>query len=223
MNHLLSFLKQARRKQDVPARAILLVVLEGQHDIAFLTRISRLRHAADATLPDLLALEREERLIFVPAGGGDFRPWLLRLGPLGCNEFHLYDREAPPVTEERLLWAARINARPRCQAIVTQKRSLENYLHPAAIAEASGLHLQFGDTDDVAELAASAAFGNRGADVAWEALPSRARRRLRNQAKGWLNTVAADRMTLTRLAERDPADEIGGWLVAIAGLVGRSV
>ncbi len=199
------------------------MVVEGQHDIAFLTRISRLLHASDATLPDLSALELQERLIFVSAGGGDFRPWLLRLGPLGCNELHLYDREASPVTEERLLLAERINARPRCQAIVTHKRSLENYLHPSAIQEALGLRLQYTDTDNVAELAACAAFGNRVADVTWEALPSRSRRRLRNQAKGWLNTVAVDRMTVTRLAERDSAGEIIGWLRTIAGLVGHAV
>jgi hypothetical protein len=209
-------------QQEVSARAILLLVLEGQHDIAFLSRISRLLHASDATLPDLPALEQQERLIFVPAGGGDFRPWLLRLGPLGCNEFHIYDREAPPVSEERFVLAQRVNARPRCHAIVTGKRSLENYLHPAAIQEASGLCLQFADTEDVAEMAACAAFRRRLPKIAWESLTPRARRRLRNQAKGWLNTVAVDRMTTLRLAERDPAGEVREWLRTIASLVGQT-
>ena len=89
MTHTLSFLNTAGREPDIPAHSILLLIVEGQHDIAFLSRISRLLHASDTTLADLPALEQQGRLIFVPAGGGDFRPWLLRLGPLGCNEFHL--------------------------------------------------------------------------------------------------------------------------------------
>ncbi len=173
MKQLFSILNRAGWRPAIPVRAILLVVVEGQHDIAFLVRISRLLHAADATIPDLSLLEQEGRLIFVPAGGGDFRPWLCRLGPLGCSEFHLYDREAPPVTDERLRLAASVNARPRCQAVVTRKRSLENYLHPAAVQEARGLHLQFTDTEDVAELAASAVFASREPDVTWKTLTSR--------------------------------------------------
>ncbi len=178
MKQLFSFLHRAGRQPEMPARGILLMVVEGQHDVAFLSRISRLLHTEDVTIPDLSRLEQNSRLIFVPAGGGDFRPWLCRLGPLGCNEFHLYDRETRPVTDERLRLAARINARPRCQAIVTGKRSLENYLHPAAVQEAQGLHLQFTDNEDVAELAASAVFASRSPDVIWETLSSRARRRL---------------------------------------------
>jgi hypothetical protein len=222
MKHLLSFLNKAGRPPDSPARSVLLVIVEGQHDIAILTRISRMLHASNSAIPDLLDLEQQNRLIFVPAGGGDFRPWLVQLGALGCNQFHLYDRETSPVSEERLLLAARINALPRCHAVVTRKRSLENYLHAAAIREAKGLQLAFGDFDDVADLAARAEFGNRVTDVPWDTLPSRARRRLRNLAKGWLNAGAADRMTVARLAERDLAGEIIGWLRLIAGLIGRS-
>ena len=49
-----------------------------------------------------------------------------------------------------------------------------------------------------------------------------ARRRLRNQAKGWLNTVAVDQMTTIRLAERDPAGEVRQWLRTVASLVGQT-
>ena len=48
-----------------------------------------------------------------------------------------------------------------------------------------------------------------------ESLSRRARQRLRNRAKAWLNTAAADCMTPERLAESDPAGEIPQWLATI--------
>lgn len=111
----------------------LLIVVEGKHDVEFLKRISSVLHADRSELPDLVALERQGAVIFIPAGGNDFRPWLMRLAPFGCAEFHLYDRELPPASVEREQWSAQVNLRPRCRAFVTGRRSLENYLHPQAI------------------------------------------------------------------------------------------
>ena len=199
--------------------AILLIVVEGRHDVEFLTRISSLLHASDPLLPDLAVLEQQERIIFLPAGGGDFRPWLTRLKPFGCAEFHLYDREMPPVSEQRLRLAAPVNRRPRCHAAVTSKRSIENYLHPDAIREASGLKLIFSDHDDVAEIAARAMLTVSKPNVPWLTLSPRARRRFRDQAKIWLNTTAAQCMTVQRLAERDPTGEVAAWLGTIRRLI----
>ena len=42
-----------------------------------------------------------------------------------------------------------VNSRPQCHAAVTTKRSMENYLHPAAIFEASGIS-EFARLDRVA-------------------------------------------------------------------------
>jgi hypothetical protein len=56
----------------------------------------------------------------------------------------------------------------------------------------------------------------------WGELSTRARRRLRNRAKSWLNTLAVDRMSVARFAERDPVGEIRGWLRIIAELAGTS-
>ena len=75
----------------------------------------------------------------------------------------------------------------------------------------------FGDFDDVAEIAAKATF-NPKEGGSWESLSRRARRRLRDKAKKWLNREAVDRMTPERLAERDPAGEVIGWLRTIAEL-----
>lgn len=200
----------------------LLAVVEGRHDIEFLKRISLLWARQVAGLADLGQLEDSGQLIFVPAGGGDFRPWLSRLAAFGCAEFHLYDRELPPVSAQRTAWAALVNGRPRCRAFVTGKRALENYLHPVAIQAASGLRLEFTAQDDVAELAARADFDRRYDHSAWNGLSRRAHRRLRDRAKHWLNTMAVERMTPPLLADMDPEGEVASWFQAIHALLRSS-
>lgn len=214
--------KRATRHRPPPAPPStprLIVVVEGRHDIEFLRRISSILHAARPAVPDLAACERRGELLFVPAGGGDFRPWLLRLAALGRAEFHLYDREAPPVSQQREQWAALVNSRPNCRALVTRYRSLENYLHPEAIREARCATVTYKTTDDVAETVARQSFIPSVDYPAWDRLSRRAKRRQRDRAKVWLNTEAVERMTLERLAQSDPAGEVIGWLTVMGELL----
>jgi hypothetical protein len=197
-----------------------LVIVEGRHDIEFLKRISGVLAAHRSDLPNFAQLEQAGKLVFIPAGG-DFVPWLHRLAGFGCAEVHIYDREIPPVTQQRQAGAAAVNCRPRCCAFVTRHRALENYLHPDAICEARGLDLVFSDQDDVAALAAQASLALHSV-ATWDSVSRRARQRLRNRAKSWLNTAAAERMTPQRIAERDPAGEIPLWLATIGRFAGES-
>lgn len=202
-----------------------LVVVEGQFDIQFLRRLSRILHADDPRLPDLIRLEQAGELIFVPIAGGNILAWTGRLAPLGIPEFHIYDRELPPETATRERAVEQVNRRYGCQAVLTLKRNLENYLHPDAILEARGIPLRFGDFDDVPELAAQACYTQRAAGTAlgpWDEIPARMRKRLRDRAKHWLNTWAVDRMTLEKLAERDTAGDVQGWLESIAHLANNT-
>ncbi len=116
-----------------------------------------------------------------------------------------------------------MNRRPGCRAVVTSKRTLENYLHPAAIREAGGVEIDFGDDDAVADLIARQAYVKEYPGVPWEELFRRTQTRRRNRVKRWLNTKAVDRMTPQRLAERDPKGEVRSWLEAMMRLadVGR--
>lgn len=200
------------------SRAKVLVVVEGPHDIEFLRRISVILHADDPGLADLAGMERQGELIFVPFGGGDLWLWVDRLAALGKPEFHLYDREEPPETEQRKRAAAMVNMRPGCQARVTSKRSLENYLHAAAIREASGIEMVVTDDCHVADLIARQSHLRQGGQTPWDELPRRTHTRRRNRVKKWLVAKAIDRMTPERLAERDPDDEIASWLRTIAAL-----
>jgi putative ATP-dependent endonuclease of OLD family len=163
-------------------------------------------------------MERQSELIFVPFGGGDLWLWVDRFAALGTPEFHLYDRESPPETELRRRAAALVNMRPSCRARLTSKRSLENYLHPAAIREASGIELEVSDNCHVADLIARHCHLRQGGEPPWDELPRPTHKRRRNRVKKWLVTKAVDRMTPERLAERDPDGEVRSWFETIACL-----
>jgi len=195
-----------------------LLVVEGANDVEFLRRISLLLHASDATSPNLAAMEQTGELIFVPFGGVKVSDWTYRLAPLGNPEFHIYDHVVPPETGYRLEAAKAVNARTGCEAVVTHKRSLENYLNPQAIFAAGDLQIAFDDFDCVAELTAKRLYQAGINATPWELLSKRARSRLAYRAKRWLNTTVASHMTGEQLRERDPNGEIKSWLSAIAHL-----
>jgi len=109
----------------------------------------------------------------------------------------------------------------RCQAVVTSKRSLENYLHPEAIREACGVELTLSDDDHVADLIAARLVERQGGPPLAD-LTRRAQVRRRNRVKKWLHTKAMDRMTPQRLADRDPQGEVASWLQVIAAMAGGS-
>ena len=205
-----------------PGRARAIVVVEGVFDIEFLTRLSALFHQEDPAIPDLAEQQRRGQIVFVPIGGGDVSLWATRLAPLGQPEFHLYDREQPPETELRQRVVAQVNLRFNCRAVLTGKRSLENYLHPAALELAGGPELNFGDDDSVPECVARFWLEGSGPNLSWDKIPRRSQKRLANRAKRWLNTQAVSQMSMPLLADRDPAGEVLSWFALIAELSGRS-
>lgn len=197
----------------------LLLVTEGVLDIACLTRLSQIVRTIHPDLPDLQFLADQGRIIFLPAGGGDLAAWIRRLAPLGCPEFHLYDREQNPETDLRQAIVAQINERPHCRACLTRKRSLENYLHPQAVTAALGVTVDMADDTPVADLVARS---QPEVQAVWPMLSHRARQRLIYRAKRRLNTEAIHHMTATMLLERDPAEEVLGWFRSIAQLMDRT-
>ena len=150
--------------------------------------------------------------MFIPFGGGSPNAWATRFAPLCCREVHLYDCEPGVEREQRLEAAGAVNLRETCCAFVIGKRSVENYLHPAAIAAAGGGDVDFGDSDSVgAVVARSGSSFKRAAPL--DELSRRGRLRLINRAKRWLNTMVIDQELL---AERDPAGEVATWLSTIS-------
>jgi hypothetical protein len=171
-------------------------------------------------VPDLSTVIEAGQLVIVPAGGGDPVAWAGRLAPLGLPQFHLYDREQQPHTSARYRAIAELNRRAGCQGVLLAKRSLENYLHPAAITAAGGPELCFGDNDAIGMLLAEQRFEITAPGAAWDALSQRARQRLANCAKRWLNRTAVEHMSRPLLAKRDPAGELLAHLRAIGTRAG---
>jgi hypothetical protein len=199
-----------------------LVILEGINDIEFLLRLSQRLHAEHAEIANLALLHAQGQILFVPTGGGNFCEWAVRFQPLRCPEFHLLDREVRPETDRRQHAVQLVDARPGCRSFLTTKRSLENYLHFQAVAEAGGGAIQFGDDECVGSVLARHWYELVPQHVPWQSLSRRARRRLVYRAKRWLNRPAVDQMTATLLAERDSAGEVLEWLAVITQLATAS-
>ena len=158
-------------------------------------------------------MERRLALVFVPSGGVDLST-AFRFAGLNLPEFHILDRDIPPATQTRQQVAAMVNSRSRCHAVITSKRSLENYLQRDAVFEASGIAVAITDDDNVPELVARKVNERHESQVPWDELPARVRKWC-YKAKRWLNTRAVDQMTAARLAERD-GSEVRAWLATIA-------
>jgi len=207
--------------ESISTQRPLLVIVEGHNDFEFILRLAARLRIELPELPDVRALCAEGQMAVVLLGGGSPATWPHRVAALGCREFHLYDREQEPETQERILALERLEARPGCRGVITTKRSLENYLHPQAIVAAGGGAVEFGDHDSVARLLAQQRSSLATTD--WNTLPFRSQRRAIAKAKRWLNTVAVEQMTLTLLAERDPTGELLGWFYMLQQLLARKL
>lgn len=197
----------------------LLIVVEGVNDISFLKAISTLVCRDNERLANLVQMEMDRQVIFIPTGGSNLKDWVPRIASLRKREFHLYDREQEPETTERRKTVELVNQRPGCVAVLTRKRALENYLHPLAIRAACEIELRFDDDSDVAGLLARAMLAKNGGPI-WQELPYKGQRRLREKAKKLLNGKVVEQMTAELLREQDREDEVAAWLQTIRQLVG---
>jgi hypothetical protein len=200
--------------------------VEGKHDISFLKRISQLLSASGLNVPNLDALEIDDKVIFFPLGGSNLALWSSRLQALNCPEYHICDRDIPPPDPPKYhTYMADVNARSGCKAVCTSRRELENYLHPDAIREAYAkqnialnLPASFSDFDDVPDLVAQAVHA-AGGGASWATLDKSTQDKKRSKAKSHLNGGAVSQMTVARLAATDPNGEIIGWLTDMQALL----
>lgn len=194
----------------------LLVVVEGVYDIAFLKHVSKVLHHADAAIPDLNSLEAEGRVAVVALGGGGCFSWSHRFAGLNLREFHLYDREVDPETDNRLAAAIATNCRPDCRALLTNRRGMENYLDVHLVGETLGVDVEFGAEDDVSAVIARRIFESGHPTMSWNCLLPGAKKRLRERAKRLLNTRVIARMSVEHLERCGGAKDFRCWLQAIA-------
>jgi energy-coupling factor transporter ATP-binding protein EcfA2 len=171
-----------------------LVCVEGPTDVTALKWLSKALNADD---PTIINLASDPSIAFVVLGGGTLGYWVNEhyLKPLGRPEAHIYDNDVAAYGDS----IAQVNARGDGSiGFLTQKREIENYLHPDAIAEGLNLNVAFGDQDDVPAIIS----GQTG----WNT----------NTVKKKLARYAFPKMTAARIRARDPGGEVEGWLRRIA-------
>lgn len=197
-------------------RAKVAVYVEGPHDVSFLGHASKLYCTHDPALVDLTT---DHRVAFIPTGGGNLKHWVEKqyLQNAGMIEVHIYDRDTPNDPKYGAHVDA-VNGRgTRDVAFLTQRREMENYLHPACI----GAEFQypaapaFTDWCDVPALVAAHVHNTSGAPSPWDQLDHVKQSEKESRAKIRLNNAVASSMTLAQLREVDGGDEILGWFQAV--------
>ena len=199
------------------------VGVEGKHDINFLCRVSSMLSQTEQDIPDLLELETDGKLIFVPAGGSNVALWVSRLRGFGIPEFHIFDRDtSPPASPKYKAVEDQHNAMEHVTAVHTSRRELENYLHLDAIKDARP-DLSLAEVEAFASVpmaCAEATYSQAQNAEDWESLSKESKKSKANNAKSWLNSEAAAKMTPERLTAVDVNDDIRTWLRQIAALIG---
>lgn len=188
--------------------------VEGKNDIAFLCNLSKKLHLTDTTIPDLEAAERSGALVFIPLGGSSMDLWITRLEKIERPEFYITDRDnEPPNPAKYQSHIDNWNARDNCKAWVTNKREIENYLHPKVI---QSIHPEFpdaiGDFDDVPLIFAKISHSKGSEAKPWDEVTPEKQKTKCSQAKRRLNNECTLAMTQDLLTKSDPAGEITSWL-----------
>jgi hypothetical protein len=180
-------------------RVKVLLCVEGPTDVDALKYLSYALHSSNPALPNLAF---DPRIAFVVLGGGTLTHWVNQNYLRGLNrpEVHIYDRDVPEYGNA----IAQVNQRSNGSwGVLTQKREIENYLHPDAILEGIDCAIVFGDEDDVPGLIK--------VQKGWNP----------NTSKRKLATHAFPKMTAERVAARDPNNEITGWLTRLAAMLSQ--
>ena len=193
-------------------RVRLLLYVEGPNDVVFLENISG--------LTDDIDLGTDHRVAFVLSGGGTLKHWVNSqyLQDLEIPEIHIYDRDSDGGYQSHV---NTVNSRGTSDwATLTNKREIENYLHPDAIQGALGGTVTFGDGDDVPMIVEQAIHEASESTRPWGEVNEDDRAKKASSAKRRLCAAAAAHMTSEQLGERDTGGEVSGWLARIAGAVG---
>ncbi|EKL2596947.1 ATP-binding protein [Escherichia coli] len=179
------------------SRASVLVCVEGPNDINFLKNIGKVYlDYGVKNVPDMM---NDPRIVFIPMGGHTLKDWVNNnyLKVLNKPEVHIYDRDVavPPQYENE---CNSVNARKDGSiAFMTQKREMENYLHPDAIQAVFGITLTIDDMTDVPSVVSKLTAFNE------------------SKAKKKLNKFATGKMSYQMLTASDTERETLSWFNAI--------
>jgi len=182
----------------------LIVCVEGPNDVAFLRAISRIVHSSGDTIVDL---NSAQDIVMIPLGGSTLSDWVNKnyLKNLGTKEYHIYDSDNINAHE---MDCDRVNSRnDGSSARMTRKREMENYIDSSIAQEFFGVQITIDDTMDVS---------TEISKLIQETNPEGYKP---DTVKKKLNNLCAQRMTMELLHNRDPEDEVLGWLRDISAII----
>ncbi len=200
--------------------------IEGRNDILFLTTISEILHNAGEDVPNLKKAEDDGHLVFVPLGGSSLDLWVSRLERFNRPEFYLMDRDnQPPEKPKYHAIAEEFGKRANCTVWTTNRKELENYIHPNVIKKDYANYAGKGEAfEDVPVLFAQTVHEASESDQLWIEVSSKAEKlsKKESSAKRRLCTDYVSKMTPELLSSIDTDNEIRSWLRAIGdALKGR--
>ncbi|MDD2943901.1 MAG: ATP-binding protein [bacterium] len=126
------------------------VLVEGKHDIDALRSMAMVLSASNYIAP--LA---EDSIFWTIGGGSALKDWVERryLDRLGLPQVIIQDSDrsnsAMPLDEKKQKWLSDTNAMHDKEAFVTNKRNMDNYLHPDAVCRLTEGKVQFPPNSDI--------------------------------------------------------------------------
>ena len=107
----------------------LIVCVEGPTDVDFFKRLATI---VDKDLR--IDFENDQRIVIIPLGGSDLKHWVDNhyLRKLGLPEVHIYDGDRK---DYRKIAEKIENRDDKSRGFTTEKRAIENYVHPQIIEE----------------------------------------------------------------------------------------
>jgi hypothetical protein len=192
--------------------------VEGRNDINFLCGVSKTLHAVEPDIPDLQKAEEDGHLVFVPLGGSSMDLWVSRLERFNRPEFYLIDRDVEPPGLPRYNSVAQSLGARGCIVWITERRELENYIHPDVIRNKCQ---HYGGTgaafEDVPILYAKALHEASGSEVIWDEVLEDQEKfgKKVSAAKRQLNGLLSGQMSADLITAIDGGNEIRTWLRAV--------
>ncbi len=200
--------------------------VEGINDMAFLSAISKVLCDAGEDMPDLGKAEVQGQLVLFPmGGGGSLDLWVSKFKGLNRPEFYLIDRDIPPPAKPKhQTKAEKLATRTNCTVWTTDRKELENYIHPDIIKRTYPQYTGVGDGfEDVPMLFAQVLHEINGSGSAWADVLTDSEKfgKKISNAKRQLCTKIVSAMTPNLLTKIDTKDEIRTWLKAVGKILGQ--
>lgn len=199
-------------------RVKLAICLEGKNDINFLKGISR----NIPELRDIVNLEEDESIIFLPMGGSTLQFWVNSdyLSKLNLNQIHIYDSDLGSDKPNKYSsYADIINAKGDGNiAFETSLREMENIYPPSLISQIYGVEIPAEidwTTTDVPALVASHNHAISDSPHAWVDLDKENIKRKTGNVKNQLNNTHIHLVEMNHLVESNTRDEVIGWFNSI--------